>query len=201
MAYIRDIRELQEYIGKLNDDVEKAKALALIATVADAEAFAKRNATKQFIGRRGRKLTGRLLNSIYSGVEVKDNKLEGFVGTRGIPYGRIHELGGEIYPVKAKHLWVKMYGGKADNFRRMTPSEFIQAKEANPKQFVIVKTNNALIAAWNEGKVKSRLVPLFVLRNKVTIPARPYLAPAVEESMKRYPMHFNRIIKQLHGRS
>lgn len=190
----RNIEELVDYLRSSTDAVGIAYVRTLVGVLSIAEAKAKRNATQQFTGRRGRKLSGRLLNSIFTMVDFnRGNSLlpVGVLGTRGIPYGRIHEYGGEITPKKAKHLWVKQWGGRADKFRRLTPTEFIKLKQQNPSQYKIFRSQanrNNLIAAYEPSA--GDVVPLFVLRDRVNIPSRPYLTPAVEEALKEFPGRF-----------
>lgn len=185
----RPLEDLIAYLQKTRDSTFKAYTRELLSLLSHAEAEAKRNAAQQFIGRNGRRLSGRLLNSIYSSVNFDSSNgglPTGVIGTRGIAYGRIHEYGGKIEPKKAKHLWLKQWGGRADRFRRMTPTEFIQEKNANPSEYKIFKSKkNNLIAAYTPAG--GDVVPLFVLRSSVTIPARPYLTPAVETALKEFP--------------
>lgn len=195
---IRNIRELSRYIRNTRSAIVKAHAEAMLKVTLDAEGLAKRNATQQFTGRNNYKLTGRLLNSIFSGFSpfnAGQSLPTGFIGTRGIPYGRIHEFGGVIEPVNAKHLWLKMHG--VSGFKRITPKEFVSKMQKNPKQYRIFKSKKGnLIAAFINNKKKIK--PLFVLRDKVTIPARPYLQPAVDEAVKKFPLVMrNRVAKNL----
>lgn len=198
----RPIEDLAEYLKKTRSATFKAYTRALFSLLSTAEAEAKRNATRQFIGRNGRRLSGRLLNSIYTSVNFDsstDKLPTGVIGTRGIPYGRIHEYGGTIEPKKAKHLWLKQWGGRADKFRRMTPTEFIEQKNANPSEYTIfMSKKNNLIAAYTPAA--GNIIPLFVLRSKVTIPERPYIRPGVETALKEFPQGMkNEIRKQFLG--
>jgi phage gpG-like protein len=191
----QDISKLVDYLRTTKDAAMKAYVQSLLSFLTQAEAQAKRNATRQFTGRRGRKLSGRLLNSIYTALEIVNGKPKGVIGTRGIPYGAIHEFGGDITPKKAKNLWVKQWGGKADKFRRLTPTEFIKLKEQNPSQYKIFRSQkNNLIAAYTP--TAGEVVPLFVLRQRVTIPERPYIRPAVETALKGFPEKMRQNIRK-----
>jgi len=64
-----------------------------------AEREAKLNLSGKILNRR----TGRIRNSITHKVGIQGDKVVGKIGTN-VVYGRIHELGGEIYPRKAKAL-------------------------------------------------------------------------------------------------
>jgi len=201
MASKRDITKLVEFLKSTKNASLKAYTKTLMAFLSEAEALAKSNATRQFTGRRGRKLSGRLLNSIFTMVRPPsgNNPLPvGIIGTRGIPYGAIHEYGSGskgITPKRAKHLWVKQWGGKADQFRRLTPREFIQLKEQNPSEYKIFRSKkNNLIAAYEPAA--GQVVPLFVLRERVDIPERPYIRPAVEKALESFPREMRANIKK-----
>jgi phage gpG-like protein len=176
---------------------------ALIIVSQDARKYAVENATSQFKGneRIGRRLTGQLLSKIRITYETSPSSLpKAFVGVHGIPYGAIHEFGGTIVPKKAKNLWVKV--DYKDEYKRMTPREFMEAKrfkDVGGDSYQIIKTKKrnliaAKITKLGRGKVKIR--PLFVLRKKVTIPARPYLRPAATKATKQLPMLMVRFIRE-----
>lgn len=170
------MEKLSEYVGSLKSKLEVAKVKAFIATMQLAESFAKRNATKQFTGRNGRTLTGNLLNSIYVDYKIQNNKLTGSLGVRNIPYGAIHEFGGTIEPVKAQKLWIPQY----KNAKKMTPREFMNLRKSNPREYFL----NDKVAGQKIGT--RTIVPFFYLVDKVTIPERPYLRPAMEEAQGHY---------------
>lgn len=194
----RPIEDLIKYIRSVKGSTYKTYTRALLASLSQAEAEAKRNITRQFVGRNGRRLSGRLLNSVFHTVSFDSNKNglpTGILGVKGIPYGLIHEYGGTITPKKAKNLWIKQWGGRADKFRRLTPTEFINLKKSNPEQYKIFRSKkNNLIAAYTPAA--GQVVPLFVLRQKVTIPERPYLRPALETALKDFPKGFKAEIRQ-----
>lgn len=189
------IAELVEYVKSLPEGMARAKAKAMLATITLAERYAKQNAKEQFVGRNDRKLSGQLLNSIYSGAEKEGGEFVGFVGVRNVPYGAIHEFGsdglpgGVIKPVKAKNLWLPQY----KNAGKMTPREFIRLKIQKPDQFFM---NDKVAGRWQNPKSKAkRLVPLFFLVKKVRIPERPYLRPALIEAAELYPNYLEQFLK------
>lgn len=193
---ILGIRELVDYIKNLPSGVHRAVSKAQIAMLQKAEALAKVNAKKQFTGRHGRILTGGLLNNIFTGFEKGDLYPIGFIGVRSIPYGAIHEFGSEglpggvIKPVKAKKLWIPQYKTTG----RMTPREFIKLKMQNPRMFFL---NDKVAGKWENPKSKvKRLIPMFYLVDKVRIPARPYLVPAIEASIEFFPGYLDKFIEE-----
>jgi hypothetical protein len=213
MAKLRDIREMVNYIASMKDAIIKGYGVALIESTVEAERRAKLNAVAQFSGRRGRKLSGRLLNAIYSGYEYGGGELpSAYIGVKGIPYGRIHEYGskglpgGWITAKKAKNLWVKMYGGAADKFRRMTPTDYIRAMRTDNAFKIFHSRSGNLIAFYITklgGKpARFKLTPLFHLRPKdvdgVVIPERPYIRPAVQMAVNNLRnIAYKRIMEQL----
>ena len=205
----RNITELVSYLQQTRNLFIKGYGLALIEMTQDVEKRAKQNATNQFKGRNGYTLTGRLLNSIFSGFEKRGKGLPiGFVGVRGIPYGAIHEFGGVITPKKAKNLWVKNYHAPK-KFKRMTPTEFIDKMKSNPtsdlkggrETFSIItsKDKKTKIAALVQNYVTrpDKVTALFFLRQKVTIPKRPYLSPAIVDGVTGFHKGINKQITML----
>lgn len=107
---------------------------ALHKGMEEAMILAEREAKLNLSGRILNRRTGRLRNSITHKVKIQGDKVVGTIGTN-VVYGRIHELGGEIFPRKAKALKFNIPG-----------------------------------VGWRTVK-------------KVTMPARPYLRPALEDNM------------------
>jgi len=194
----KDVQFLADSIRNIKDGFKRANALAAVQMAQRAELLAKKNIIKNFTGRHGYTLTGRLLNSVFWVLDKKGNK--GFpqilFGTRGIPYGEIHEFGGEITPKKAQNLWIKNHRAPKQ-FKRMSPTEFMAAKASKPSQYLILNQTAffrdapAKVALRNTAlkgvKTSSaQWFALFFLVKHVTIPARPYLRPAIKEASKMY---------------
>jgi len=211
MAKTKDIQFLADHIRQIKDGFKRAHALAAVEMGQKAELLAKKNIIKKFTGRKGYRLTGRLLNSVFWVLDKETKK--GFprilLGTRGIPYGAIHEFGGDIERKNAQNLWVKNYEAPKQ-FRRLTPREFIQAKQQRPGQYIIL--NQTAFFRDVQDKVALRKTALkdvktsaetwhalFFLVKHVTIPERPYLRPAALEASKDYghavSRHWRRILK------
>lgn len=140
---VREIREMGAWIRAISDKTRKATARALLRTAVAATNRAKLNARDAFKGTADRPKTGALLNSIFAGFTMTGQgddrriasalvgvrSLKGDRGTR--PYGRIHEYGGRIKPVRAKNLWIPQTGPKTSGvesrFRDMSPRDFMAA--------------------------------------------------------------------------
>lgn len=225
MAKIYEIRELGAVLRAISGKVRRATARALLRVAVKATTAAKRNARNQFKGTRERPKQGFLLNAIFAGfrmtgsgnskqiaesaVAVRSKK--GRSGTK--PYGRIHEYGGTIRPVKANYLWLPLFGPKSTGvvgrFRNMTPRDFVKETKRNARgktgfkyrgkkakgkrprertmkgEFAIIPSAGgqplaSFIQHQGRGKsAKTLITPLFLLRQKVEMPARPYVTPAV----------------------
>lgn len=116
-------------------------------------------------GREGR--SGALRNS----VEVFHDK-EPYVqvGHQNVPYWRIHEYGGVIRPVNKKWLTLPF----SDKYRGKRAYEFNNLYfRADAKRGDV---------AYLMDRLNNRIA--YVLRKKVTIPARPYIGPACDAFLK-----------------
>jgi len=200
MAKTRNIAELSQYIRASRSQVIKAHGLALIRVTQEAEKLAKRNITREFIGRNKRRLSGRMLNATFSGFTTNTGQSlpSGFVGMRGIPYAAPHEFGAIIKPTKAKALWIKQHG--VQGFKRLTPREFFdrkknQKKDASKKLTIRMK-NGKMTAAGFEDR-EGNFTPLFFLKDEVKIPARPYVQPAIREAIQGFPRVVSRELGKL----
>lgn len=191
----RDVRELANYINSIKDAVNKAEFKSMLILMSHIEGLAKRNAIKQFTGRNGRKLSGRLLNAISTRVDHTTGI--GYLGTRSIPYGRTHEYGAHLTKPgngRRKWFWIKQWGGAADDFRRMTPREFVTRMRAD-NRFKIIGTGSPGKAAVYQAVKDAEPITLFALAKEIKIPARPYLTPAIKEGLKLFPQIMNSRIK------
>lgn len=113
--------------------------------------------------------TGRLLNSVKKEIVEEGDTLYGEVGTEGVPYAGIHEFGGTITPKNAQNLTIPTSRNRrADGSPRMSIRDVFATKKAFiAKGIVFLK------------KSKDDIEPMFILKKSVTIPARPYIQPAL----------------------
>lgn len=169
--------------------------LAKLGSLAQVEAI--KNSKKQFIGRGQRTLTGRLMNSIFWKVGKHEGKDTAFVGTRGIPYGRINEMGGKITPKNAKFLWVRSpYAAKkGSKFKNFTPKDFYMATKSDPSHYFYGGSfDTSGTAMYKRGKT---IEALFFLKKSVWIPERPYLRPAARTASGKFNEYFNAVYGDL----
>lgn len=186
MTTALDIKELPRFIKESGDAVDKAISLAQIVHIQRAQVEARKNAQENFIGRNDRRLSGALMNNIFTGYEREagNDSVTAFIGVKNIPYGAIHEFGGEIKPVKARKLWIPARA----NAGRMTPREFINIMRSDDRYFITPK------GAFREDG--AGITPLFYRVDKVKIPERPYLRPALATAYENFADTFMRFYKQ-----
>ena len=156
---LNDIRlRLQRWVQNAPDFTKKAlgKAADYVIGVSRRDFFAKGG------GEGGELLhvrSGRLWRSIHKTVEVKGRNITAEIGSN-LVYARIHELGGEIRPVRAEYL---VFPIRTTSMVKVTRGKFagqIKAKRG--------------ITGW----VKTKLV---------IISARPYLTPALDKARPEIP--------------
>jgi len=189
MARTLTVQEMSAYVLTIASRNQSAMAHALIDTMQQAHKFSLQNYKDQFKGRGGRRLSGRLANSIYVGYP-QGEELTAELGVRDIPYGAIHEFGGDIAPVNAKYLWIKTEDAwKSGKFKRFTPKEFYAAAKKKSSPY-FYKTNGKKGMAAIE-KLNGQILPLFWLTQHVKIPKRPYLTPAIEKAAPLYSKKYS----------
>ena len=204
MAKILEINQMAAYISSIKDPIKRGYNIAVVEMTTRAKGDAVKNAMKTFKGTRERPKTGRLSSSIFYAFETNRNGfVEGFVEARAI-YGRIHEYGGTIKPRNAKNLWIPLFGpkstGKKAQFKNLTPSDFysMMKNKKGGQKFSIFdsKKGNKIAAMIERYKGKSMILPLFLLKKEVSIPARPYITPAIVKNLVDLPDLIRKRIKE-----
>jgi hypothetical protein len=95
----------------------------------------------------------------------------------GLPYARILEVGGTIRPVNVKLLPVPI--GVAG--RRAQRDAGASLKNDKSLVFIKSKKGNKLLVRFEGTGRRRKMIPLFVLKESVTIRARPYMRPTLAE--------------------
>jgi hypothetical protein len=189
---VKNISEIFGYIKGLTDVTKRAATKAQIQTILAAEGKAKRNSTQQFKGnsKYTRVLSGNLLNSIYSGFEQVGQEIpDAFLGVKTIPYAAIQEYGtvgrgGTFAPIipKSPRKWLTIPVDREHSKRRAL--DF-------PLYFRLLRGttesggNRAALFDRNTKKMA------YFLTDRVELPPRPYLTPAVAEEFKNWPVRFS----------
>lgn len=98
----------------------------------------------------------------------------GMVASQSLPYGRIQEVGGVIYPVHGQYLTIPLDEAlTASGVAKFTARE---AEDAGYKTFI----RGNIIYGVKDGI----LYPLFLLVSHVTIPPRPFVAPTLKANQQ-----------------
>lgn len=170
-----DLRKIRDKLDKV--DVSKRGVVIIKAfqmATLDVEQQLKKNVT----GRHLKVRTGHLRNSIGSKIETKQGEIVGIVGSgvrtgKRVKYANIHETGGTIKPKTAKFLTVPLPAA-------LTPAGVLKKPAREWDNTFFAKSGENLFLMQKQGK---KVVPLFVLKKEVTIPASHYLAETVQERM------------------
>lgn len=138
--------------------------------------------------------TGALLNSVGSTKQViigSDGTVTGQIGSEGIPYNAIHEFGGIVKAVNKQFLAIPTEENrKADGSPIVTTGE-LRTMQKLGLAFIAKGT---IFQKASSGK-DALATPMFLLRKSVTIPARPYLRPALVAKQAQIMSDFGIFIK------
>jgi phage gpG-like protein len=192
------MQEFSEYIKKTSNVLRLASAYALLEIGQKAELYAKQNIKEKFGGRNNYTLSGGLLNSIFNRFTTKAGKSIAIIGSKGVPYARIHEFGGIIKPVNAKYLWMRTPEANAKGIddRRMRPKDFYKQHKAGDKTLFYDRNENGLFAMREQAGDD---LPIFQLIKRAKIPKIEYLKPAVMKASDDYFPAYKLWIKKLKG--
>lgn len=179
-----DLKDLKARIGSLNiRDRDSLLMRAFRQAAVVVERKLKMNVTDNILHRRSGHLAQSIQTSVYQdGASVVTARIgSGVANNRRMPYAEIHEDGGTITPKKAKWLTIPLEAA-------LTPSGV--PKKASAREwkntFVGKSKGGALIIFQKVGK--KTLVPLYVLKKSVRIPARHYMSETLEASKNYFLM-------------
>ena len=123
--------------------------------------------------------SGRLRGSVQSEVKTESDgwqlALRAGGGARDVRYAAIHEYGGTIRPINGKYLAIPLPIARtaAGVSRYKSPRDM-----GNKLRFAMSQSGQPMLV---EAKGPNAGRPWYVLRRSVTMPARPYLRPALNE--------------------
>lgn len=119
--------------------------------------------------------TANLKRSIGFKVESGQETVYGEWGSFDMPYNRIHETGRTLIAKKSAKLWIPLQPNKtAAGVARFSPRAIFDT-------LVIRRSLAGNLIAWQkQGK---KLIPMFLLKDSVRIPARPYIGPTFSRSI------------------
>lgn len=131
--------------------------------------------------------TRNLARSIFHRVELNGSDIVGRVGVdlAKAKYGRLHELGGIVTPKGSVYLTIPV--GQAltgSGVARFSAREFISAtSHGGPGMRGFTRSFvNAAKTAIMGVRASGDVEPVFALKRRVTIPARPYLSTTLDEN-------------------
>ena len=160
-------------VARILETTLPRRAKQIITTAAvELESEVKANQRKAGLHRR----TGSLFNRTNARAKFGLSTLESEIElTVDVPYARIHEHGGTITPKRSRYLTIPLDAAKTQDRAqgatragaRFWPNTYVRRSKAG----------NLLIFSQT-GE------PLFLLKQRVTIPARPYVAPAIAKIRK-----------------
>lgn len=152
MAEVRDISEIVLWIREVKDIIQKGTSLGVVEATNLAQNLAKQNVQRNFKGSSKRPKTGNLANSIYMKFHQENNgDISGFIGSNAL-YARQREFGGTILPVKAKYLWIPLFG-KGDQVKGSTPTDFMNIP-GPARKFLHLKSGRE---GWLAGILTNKL--------------------------------------------
>ena len=181
---------LQEWANMLNrasGELRHHIASELVRTAMRAEREAKLRVTNGGFTRLNVR-TGRLRASIAGEVRHAPDAIEVVVAAGGdspnpeqlirnttsnpgaVRYARIHEEGGDIRPTRSRYLTVPVH---ASLFTAGGRQRYASARDVPDLTYGETSAGQPLLVHENSGEV------FYLLRRKVSLPARPYLAPAI----------------------
>lgn len=180
----------KETLEQLRESVESYKKL-LSFQIFRALTVIEANIKNQLRGPSGlKRRTGRLLNTWgeTKKIEESGNSITGSMSSAGVPYAAIHEFGGTIV-AKGKALAIPLpENQRADGSPKITIQQLF-ANKAN------VFTTKSGVVMQTSGKGKNaKMTPMFVFKKSVTIPARPYVRPALAASQETILKNFGLFI-------
>lgn len=176
-----DLKELKKRLDSLNirqRDSLLLRAFRQAATVVETKL--KSNVTGSILKRRSGHLAQSIESSIYqdSGGVITARIGSGVRSGFRMPYTEIHETGGTITPKRVKYLTVPLAAALTSSGvpRKASVREW-------PNTFVGRSKGGALIIFQKAGK--GRMIPLYVLKRSINVPARRYMSRTLD-STKNY---------------
>lgn len=186
MANIKITTDAQETIDGLTYSISQYKQL-LSLQVFRALTVVEAAIKNQLRGPSGlRRRTGRLMNTWGENKKIIEsgNSVTGELSSAGVPYAAIHEYGGTI-TAKGKALTIP-----TEENRRPDGSPKITIRELFGGLRSKVFTTKGGVVMLAPGGKGSKLTPMFIFKKSVTIPARPYIRPALAASQETIIKNF-----------
>lgn len=181
--------KVEEAMKRLGTNLPKAVVIAMRTVTLFLQAYMK---TRKLTG--GQPLhvrTGHLRSSIKARIEQDQEKTTGIVGS-DLRYAKMHEFGKQNHHSSSgKYLTIPLDAAKTASGVARGPARSFQGT------FLIKSKAGNLIIMGRPTPGASSVKPLFVLKKSVNIPARPYMAPTIEENRERVLGVFTKTLTSL----
>ncbi len=107
--------------------------------------------------------------------------------TARMTYADIHETGGTIRPRRSRMLAIPLKNAQTSaGVERFTPRDVMGGLTKYNDSFIGKgKSGNLIIFGVIKGMAKVKVVPLFLLKNKVEIPARRYMSITADQTKEQ----------------
>lgn len=175
--------DTEKIFRKLRDISPKQRGNTLVNSFTNATLLVERRLRYNAGGSILRRRSGRLAASIGSRVTVSADGLMGVVGSgvrqgNRVRYAGIQETGGTVTPKNVQYLTIPLQAaltaaGVLRRGAREWPDTFVKESKAGNK--IIFQKRNKTI------------VPLFVLKQRVNIPASRYMSVTLQQMHTRVP--------------
>lgn len=180
----RLMRTIARYNGRLSHAVKRnlSKGLRMASNYAIHEKLTG-GTSKDRLARR----SDDLANSIKHKSEINHmtGEFNGWLGSIGPPYAAIHEYGGVVRARPGHALTIPLREAKTESgAARRSARRYMESKNV----FIMKQDDWKFPLIMRKRGKRGKLVPLFVLMQKVTIPARPFLTPSLEKVFAPYFM-------------
>lgn len=177
---LRNFARLALNIAKMPERIDAVLTKVMTKIAGELERIAK---GKHLSGQDLDTRTGNLKRAVFGRVgHLASGEITAGVGVdlKKAIYGRIHEFGGTIRPKNAGHLTVPLDAVQTNKgVARFTARQVIE----NPEAYGYTGTFVRDLVIF--GKQPDRIVPLFVLKDQVTIKPVGFLSGTVEEVAPR----------------
>jgi hypothetical protein len=187
--------DLDKIIDKLKGVSVKNRNSALYASFKKASLLLERRLKENSSGRFLKVRSGHLYKSIGSVVSSSDKNIKAEIGSgvrqgKRVSYADILETGGVIKPSKGKYLTIPIGEAlTAAGVPRFTAAEVRDGKTKFKSSFIA----KGIIF----GKTgKKGIVPLFILKTSVTIPAKYWMSKTAQEGTKEVVVEILRAIDE-----
>lgn len=175
------LKQWRERVGELAASTLPRTVRPIIAEAAQRfESEAKLNQGRAGLHRR----TGSLFNRTSGRATFKRDVFEAEVELRvDVPYAAVHEYGATIRPTRARYLTIPLRANRTRGGDTRVAPRMIRGA-----YFITSRNGNLLMMDPQRG-------PMFVLVDRVTVPARPYVAPARDKTVTRLRSDLARVLR------